>query len=150
MDVIDNTIKSHDCNTLRSDLDCTLRFMLLTSGFILIMAMIKCPGCSCQFDSNTGLTTHKRACKAKIMAVASKLLEAHKVNLEKKAESKRQQIGVNEIGTVDLEEQLDMDKLDNEEEIWIDEATLGVEEATLPTLVRIFKYQMSQLSTIRV
>jgi hypothetical protein len=86
------------------------------------MAMIKCPGCSCQFDSNTGLATHKRACKAKITAVASKLLEARKVNLEKKAESKRRRIGENEIGII--EEQLDMDKPDNEEEIWIDEATL--------------------------
>ena len=95
MDVIDNTIKSHDCNVLHSDLDClalamlpTLRFVILT--FILIMAVIKCPGCSSQFDSNTGLTTHKHACEAKITAVASKLLEAHKVNLEKKAESKQQ------------------------------------------------------------
>ena len=95
MDVIDNTIKSHDCNVLHSDLDClalamlpTLRFVTLT--FILIMAVIKCPGCSSQFDSNTGLTTHKHACEAKITAVASKLLEAHKVNLEKKAESKQQ------------------------------------------------------------
>ena len=120
----------------------TLRFVLLTS--ILIMAVIKCPGCSRQFDSNTGLATHKRACKAKITAVASKLLEARKVNLEKKAESKRRRIGVNEIGTV--EEQLDMDKQDNEEEIRIDEATLGIEEAT-PTLVSISKYQI-QLSMI--
>jgi hypothetical protein len=118
--------------------------------FILIMAVIKCPGCSHQFDSNTGLATHKRACKAKITAVALKLLEARKVNLEKKAESKQQRIGVKEIGlrTVDLEEQLDTDKLGSEEEIWIDEATLGVEEA-MPTLVRIFKYQI-QLSTILV
>ena len=102
MDAIDNTIKSHDCNTSHSDLDSLalamlliLRFVLLT--FILIMAIIKCPGCSCQFDLNTGLATHKHACKAKITAVASKLLEAHKVNLEKKAESKWWWIGVNEI-----------------------------------------------------
>ena len=88
------------------------------------MAMIKCPGCRHQFDSNTGLATHKRACKAKITAAASKLLEACKVNLEKKAESKRHQIGENEIGII--EEQLDMDKPDNEEEIWIDEATSGI------------------------
>jgi len=127
MDVINNTIKSHDCNVSHSDLDClalamvlTLRFVLLT--FILIMAMIKCPGCSHQFDSNTGLTTHKCACKAKITAIALKLLEACKVN--------------------------DTDKLGSEEEIWIDEATLGIEEA-MPTLVRIFKYQI-QLSTILV
>jgi hypothetical protein len=49
------------------------------------------------------------------MAVASKLLEAHEVNLEKKAESKWCWISENEIGII--EEQLDMDKLDNEEEI---------------------------------
>jgi len=153
MNAIDNTIKSHDYNALHSDLDCLalamlpmLIFVLLT--FILIMAIIKCPGCSHQFDSNTGLATHKCACKAKITAVASKLLEARKVNLEKKAESKRRWIGVNETRMVDLEEQQDTDKPGSEEEIWIDEATLGVEEA-MPTLVRIFKYQI-QLSTILV
>ena len=43
---------------------------------------------ACQFDSDTGLATHKRACKAKITAAASKLLEACKVNLERKAEFK--------------------------------------------------------------
>jgi hypothetical protein len=102
------------------------------------MAVIKCPGCSRQFDSNTGLATHKRACKAKITAVASKLLEARKVNLEKKAESKRRRIGENEIGII--EEQLDMDKPDNEEEIWIDEATSGIELAT--TLVSISEYRV--------
>jgi hypothetical protein len=118
----------------------------IRATFILIMAVIKCPGCGRQFDSNTGLATHKRACKARIRAVASKLLEARKVNLEKKAKSKRRRIGVNEIGTV--EEQLDMDKPDNEEEIWIDEATLGVEEA-MPTLVSIFKHQI-QSSMIQV
>lgn len=102
------------------------------------MAVIKCPGCSCQFDSNTGLTTHKCACKAEITAVASKLLEAHRVNLEKKAESKWHRIGENEIGII--KEQLDMDKPGNEEEIWIDEATLGIELAT--TLVSVSEYQV--------
>ena len=86
----------------------------------------------------TGLTTHKRACKAKITAVASKLLEAHKVNLEKKAESKRHQIGENDIGIV--EEVLDMGRPDNDAELWIDEATLGVEDADASILVSISKY----------
>ena len=102
------------------------------------MAVIKCPGCRRQFNSNTGLATHKRACKAKITAVASKLLEAHKVNLEKKAESKWHQIGENDIGIV--EEALDMGRPDNNAELWIDEATLGVEDADASILVSISKY----------
>ena len=45
---------------------------------------------------------------------------------------------MNEIGMV--EEHLDMDKPDDKEEIWIDEATSGVELAT--TLVIISEYQV--------
>ena len=102
------------------------------------MAVIKCPGCHRQFNSNTGLATHKHACKAKITAVASKLLEARKVNLEKKAESKQHRIGENDIRIV--EEALDMGRPDNDAELWIDEATLGVEDADASILVSISKY----------
>ena len=91
-----------------------------------------------QFNSNTGLATHKHACKAKITAVASKLLEARKVNLEKKAESKQHWIGENDIRIV--EEVLDMGRPDNNAELWIDEATLGVEDADASILVSISKY----------
>ena len=56
------------------------------------MAVIKCPGCSHQFDTNSGLATHKRSCHTKINAAASKLLQERKVNLSNKAETKRQQI----------------------------------------------------------
>ena len=102
------------------------------------MAVIKCPGCHHQFNSNTGLATHKHTCKAKITAVASKLLEACKVNLEKKAESKQRRIGENDIEIV--EEALDMGRPDNNAELWIDEATLGVEDADALILVSISKY----------
>lgn len=63
------------------------------------MAVIKCPGCSRQFDTNSGLATHKRSCRAKINAAASKLLQERKVNLNNKAETKRQRIEEKEYKT---------------------------------------------------
>ena len=52
--------------------------------------------------------------------------------------SKQHWIGENDIGIV--EEVLDMGRPDNNAELWIDEATLGVEDADASILVSISKY----------
>lgn len=48
------------------------------------MATFKCPGCKARFDNNRALGTHKRYCKTKITAAATKLLERRKLNMEKR------------------------------------------------------------------
>lgn len=106
---IDNAIESHDhrdnasrtskfnVNVQRSatqlSLSCPMlsifRIMLV---LLLLMEIIKCPSCSRQFESTAGLATHKRACKAKITATATRLLQTCRANLERRADAKRHKV----------------------------------------------------------
>jgi hypothetical protein len=52
------------------------------------MANLKCLGCKHHFNSHQALGTHKRYCQTKITAVATKLLERHKVKLLERREKR--------------------------------------------------------------
>ncbi|KAF8230711.1 hypothetical protein L208DRAFT_1400108 [Tricholoma matsutake] len=46
------------------------------------MAVIKCPGCKKTFETNRGLSTHRRYCKTRITAGTKQVLEQHRTSGE--------------------------------------------------------------------
>ena len=51
---------------------------------LLVMAVFKCPGCTCKFKDKWALSTPKRYCGKNTIAVMSKIFEWHDANIELK------------------------------------------------------------------
>jgi hypothetical protein len=75
------------------------------------MVTFKCPGCKRHFSNHRALGTHKRYCQTKITAIARKLLERRKTNMERMA---REENIVNPEGEEELEIEQDDEVLDAE------------------------------------
>ena len=45
--------------------------------FFITMAVIRCPGCKKTFETNGGLSSHRRFCKTQINAFAKQILDQH-------------------------------------------------------------------------
>jgi len=85
---VKKVIGSHDTSALhcRAVIDvkrCSLAAQLIFSLHFISMATCKCPGCKHHFNNHRALGTHKRYCQTKITAIARKLLEQHKIIMER-------------------------------------------------------------------
>jgi hypothetical protein len=63
--------------------------------FFITMAAIRCPGCKKTFETNGGLSSHRRFCKTQINAFAKQILDQHQAVEE--PHTKRPRFGKNRV-----------------------------------------------------
>ena len=95
---VDQVTWSH-VNASRRDFTSTTSVMLLIARililFFITMAVIRCPGCKKTFETNGGLSSHRRFCKTQINAFAKQILDQH--HAVEEPHTKRPRFGKNRV-----------------------------------------------------